>query len=29
MEELDTNWIKEFEKDEEIYKDFFTLCRQQ
>ncbi len=23
MEELDTNWIKEFEKDEEIYKDFY------
>lgn len=23
MEEIDTNWIKEFEQDEEIYKDFY------
>ena len=23
MEEPDTNWITEFEKDEEIYKDFY------
>ena len=23
MTELDTKWITEFEKDEEIYKDFY------
>jgi hypothetical protein len=23
MEEIDTSWIKEFEEDEEIYKDFY------